>query len=95
MNSKIYEALGLQNTLLSHTSRTCGSAPTRQETKEYFKSLCLFLSDVYGGTEATGPQTTILETRKHILNLKYDVNNNYLSITLYLYNDNYFSEISF
>ena len=62
--SKVYQALGLENTLLSHTSRTCGSAPTSQATKEYFNSLGLFLADLYGSTEATGPQTTILETRK-------------------------------
>ena len=62
--SKVYQALGLENTLLSHTSRTCGSAPTSQATKEYFNSLGLFLADLYGSTEATGPQTTILEKRK-------------------------------
>jgi len=59
--SKIYSALGLENTLLAHTSRTCGSAPTSQATKDYFNSLGLFLSDVYGSTEATGPITTCLE----------------------------------
>ena len=82
MNSKIYEALGLQNTLLSHTSRTCGSAPTNPATKQYFNSLGLFLTDLYGSTEATGPQTTILETRKHILNMKFDVNSNYYVISV-------------
>ena len=64
--SKIYSALGLENTLLSHTSRTCGSAPTSQATKDYFNSLGLFLTDVYGCTEVTGPQTTCLELRKCI-----------------------------
>ena len=72
--SKIYSALGLQNTLLAHTSRTCGSAPTSQATKDYFNSLGLFLSDVYGSTEATGPQTTNLELRKNLHIYIYELN---------------------
>ena len=78
--SKIYSALGLENTLSSHTSRTCGSAPTSQATKDYFTSLGLFLSDVYGCTEATGPQTTCLELRKFICTL-IELSKGYLNCT--------------
>ena len=62
----IYEALGLENTLLSDTGRGYGSAPLSPKTKEYFESLGLFLCNTYGSTEH-GVQILTMERRKYDL----------------------------
>ena len=41
-----------------------GAAPIRESTKKYFESLGLFISELYGSTETSGPTSTILEKRK-------------------------------
>ena len=56
--------MGLERTLLSHSSRVSGAAPIRESTKKYFESLGLFISELYGSTETSGPISTILEKRK-------------------------------
>ena len=56
--------MGLERTLLSHSSRVSGAAPIRESTKKYFESLGLFISELYGSTETSGPTSTILEKRK-------------------------------
>ena len=61
--------MGLERTLLSHSSRVSGAAPIRESTKKYFESLGLFISELYGSTETSGPTSTILEKRKCKMNL--------------------------
>ena len=56
--------MGLERTLLNHSSRVSGAAPIRESTKKYFESLGLFISELYGSTETSGPISTILEKRK-------------------------------
>ena len=63
--SKIYKKLGLERTLLSRTSRVSGAAPIRESTKKYFESLGLFIAELYGSTETSGPISTILEKREY------------------------------
>ena len=66
--SKIYKKLGLERTLLSRTSRVSGAAPIRESTKKYFESLGLFIAELYGSTETSGPISTILEKREYVIN---------------------------
>ena len=60
---KIYQKLGLEQTLLNHSSRCSSAAPIRESTKKYFESLGLFIAEFYGSTETSGPISTILEKR--------------------------------
>ena len=59
--SKIHSALGLDRTLLWRGSRATGAAACSAATKRYYESLGLFLCDIYGATESTGPMFTNLE----------------------------------
>ena len=86
--SKIYKKLGLERALLSRTSRVSGAAPIRESTKKYFESLGLFIAELYGSTETSGPISTILEKREYATdgqeNYVYNCNANILIIDKYI-----------
>ncbi len=58
--NKVHQALGLGRVGMEPGRTYVGGAPLSLPTFEYFQSLDLVLHDLYGSTEATGPQTTNL-----------------------------------
>ena len=56
--SKIHAALGLDNTIHKRDGRVCGAAAINQSTLDYFKSIGLFIDNLYGLTESSGPVNT-------------------------------------
>ena len=59
--SKIHKAIGLDATKRLPAGTQIGSAPMNMETYKYFESIDLVLSEIFGCTEASGPQVCNLE----------------------------------
>ena len=68
--SKIHKAIGLDATKRLPAGTQIGSAPMNMETYKYFESIDLVLSEIFGCTEASGPQICNLEGMVSSLNYK-------------------------
>ena len=58
--SKIHEALGLDRTIDKRDGRVSGAAAINESTLNYFKSIGLFINNLYGATESSGTSGEVI-----------------------------------